>query len=141
MFGKLSQKKSVAKKNVNLQMQSYNYSPFSRFHHGHVEEEPKEQCASTTVVSTTQTTEQPVVVTKTYLGNCHWIISFFAWFIALTIFMWFVYYSLKPCWAEDDDCDEHVKVDTKKILLAALVTAIVIILIVWLIYICVNRAC
>lgn len=62
--------------------------------------------------------------------------QFLLWFIILTILFWLVYYSLHPGFVMVPGTNT---VDTARVLLAAVITAIVIILIVWLIWALVSR--
>lgn len=58
-----------------------------------------------------------------------WLGAALLWFIVFTVLFWLVYYSLKPSYVLEDDG----QVDTAKVLLAAVITAILLLIIVWLI--------
>jgi len=59
-----------------------------------------------------------------------WLGYFVLFFIAFTLLFWIIYYSLKPPFVLQSDSNQ---VDTAKVLLAAVVTAFILIGIVWLI--------
>lgn len=63
-------------------------------------------------------------------GVWHGVGAFFLWFIIIAIVFWLIYFSIKPSWALRPNTGE---IDTGKILLAAIITSLVIVVIVWLI--------
>ena len=131
-------------------MQSFNRQRYGdlRFDEGNVYTQEncsvpvtKVETCPTPVITTTTPVVTSTVIASDGFKNCGWIGTFFFWFIILTIIFWLIFYSVRPCWAEDEECEKKRRVDTKKILLAAFVTSIVIILIIWLIWICMcNRS-
>lgn len=59
-----------------------------------------------------------------------WLGYFVLWFIVFTVLFWLIYYSLKPPFVLQSDSSQ---VDTAKVLLAAVISAFILIIIVWLI--------
>lgn len=72
----------------------------------------------------------PCAGTKSVSSSWEWFGLFVLWFIALTVLFWLVYYSLKPPIVLQSDGNQ---VDTAKVLLAAVISAFVLIVIIWLI--------
>jgi len=58
-----------------------------------------------------------------------WLGAVILWWIIFTVLFWLVYFSLKPNFV----LDASNQVDTSKVLLAAVVTSIVLVVIVWII--------
>jgi hypothetical protein len=63
-----------------------------------------------------------------------WLAVIIIWFVILTVLFWIIFYSLRPEWVLNSDGS----VNTGKVLLAAVITAIVIIIIIWLIKACID---
>lgn len=63
-------------------------------------------------------------------SSWEWFGLFVLWFIALTVLFWLIYYSLKPPIVLQSDGNQ---IDTAKVLLAAVISAFVLIVIIWLI--------
>jgi hypothetical protein len=72
----------------------------------------------------------PCCNTKSVTSSWEWFGLFVLWFIALTVLFWLIYYSLKPPFVLQSDGNQ---VDTAKVLLAAVISAFVLIVIIWLI--------
>ena len=72
----------------------------------------------------------PCAGTKSVSSSWEWFGLFVLWFIALTVLFWLVYYSLKPPFVLQSDGNQ---VDTAKVLLSAVISAFVLIVIIWLI--------
>lgn len=72
----------------------------------------------------------PCAGTKSVSSSWEWFGLFVLWFIALTVLFWLIYYSLKPPFVLQSDGNQ---VDTAKVLLAAVISAFVLIVIIWLI--------
>lgn len=62
-----------------------------------------------------------------------WLGILILWFIIFTVLFWLIFYSLKPNWAINPDGT----INTGKILLAAIVASIILVIIIWLIYSCI----
>lgn len=59
-----------------------------------------------------------------------WLGSLIIWFIIFTVLFWLVYFSLKPSFVLQEGCSE---VNTSKVLFAAVLSALVIVVVVWLV--------
>lgn len=69
----------------------------------------------------------------TNVANWGWFGGLVLWFIVFSVLFWLIYYSLKPAFVLKRDSTE---VDTAKVLLAAVVSALVLVIIVWLVRAC-----
>ncbi len=65
-----------------------------------------------------------------------WFGALVLWFIVFTILFWLIYYSLKPSFVLQTDSNQ---VDTSKVLLYSLISALILVLLIWLIKLAVNR--
>lgn len=81
----------------------------------------------------------PVVVEKVEVKPVGYRISegwasLVLWFIIVAVIAWFVLYSLRPTWVQQRGADglPTGQVDAGRVLLAAIVIALIIVLIVWL---------
>ena len=72
----------------------------------------------------------PCAGTKSVSSSWEWFGLFVLWFIALTVLFWLIFYSLKPPFVLQSDGNQ---VDTAKVLLSAVISAFVLIVIIWLI--------
>jgi len=72
----------------------------------------------------------PCAGTKSVSSSWEWFGLFVLWFIALTVLFWLIYYSLKPPIVLQSDGNQ---IDTTKVLLAAVISAFILIVIIWLI--------
>jgi len=63
-----------------------------------------------------------------------WLGILILWFIIFTVLFWLIFFSLKPDWALNQDGT----VNTGKVLLAAIVAAILLVIIIWLIKSCIE---
>ncbi len=63
-----------------------------------------------------------------------WLGMLLLWFIIFTVLFWLIFYSLKPSWALNSDGT----VNTGKVLLAAIVSSIVLVIVIWLIKSCID---
>jgi len=72
----------------------------------------------------------PCANTTSVNSSWEWFGLFVLWFIALTVLFWLIYYSLKPPFVLQSDGNQ---IDTAKVLLAAVISAFVLIVIIWLI--------
>lgn len=59
-----------------------------------------------------------------------WLGGLILWFIIFTILFWLIYYSLKPDFVMQDNSPQ---VDTSKVLLAAVITSLILVAVIWLI--------
>lgn len=101
---------------------------------------PPPVCTTTTcqtVPVTTCTTTVPTAGCGTglYGGGYRWAGMLLLWFIVFVVLFWLIFYSLKPGFISRKDNDE---IDTGKVLLAAILAALILIIIIWLI-VCVCR--
>jgi hypothetical protein len=65
-----------------------------------------------------------------------WLGALVLWFIIFTVLFWLIYYSLKPSFVLQTDSNQ---VDTAKVLLAAVISAIILVIIIWLIKAALTR--
>lgn len=65
-----------------------------------------------------------------------WLGALILWFIIFTVLFWLIYYSLKPSFVLQNDSNQ---VDTAKVLLAAVISALILVIIIWLIKAAVTR--
>ncbi len=79
-----------------------------------------------------------LVVTETvrveddgHMNQNHWggFGVYLLWFIVIAVLIWLILYSLRPQWVLVDD--EPTRVDSGRLLLAALVIAFIIVVIIW----------
>jgi hypothetical protein len=66
-----------------------------------------------------------------------WLGMLLLWFIIFTVIFWLIYYSLNPSWVQNADGT----INTAKVLLAAIVSAIILVIIIWLIKACIAYSC
>lgn len=65
-----------------------------------------------------------------------WLGALILWFIIFTVLFWLIFYSLKPSFVLQSDSNQ---VDTAKVLLAAVIAALILVIIIWLIKAAVSR--
>ena len=65
-----------------------------------------------------------------------WLGALLLWFIVFIVLFWLIYYSLKPSFVLQTGSNQ---VDTAKVLLAAVISALILIIIIWLIKVAVTR--
>jgi len=65
-----------------------------------------------------------------------WLGALILWFIIFTVLFWLIYYSLKPAFVLQTNSNQ---VDTAKVLLAAVISALILVIIIWLIKAAVSR--
>ena len=65
-----------------------------------------------------------------------WLGMLLLWFIIFTVLFWLIFYSLKPSWALNADNT----LNTGKILLAAIISAILLVIVIWLIKSCIDAS-
>ena len=65
-----------------------------------------------------------------------WLGALVLWFIIFLVLFWLIFYSLKPSFVLQSGTNQ---VDTAKVLLAAVIAALILIIIVWLIRAAVTR--
>src|SRR5436853_437542 len=65
-----------------------------------------------------------------------WLGALILWFIIFTVLFWLIFYSLKPPFVLQSDSNQ---VDTAKVLLAAVIAALILVIIIWLIKVAVGR--
>jgi len=63
-----------------------------------------------------------------------WLGALILWFIIFVVLFWLIFYSVRPSWAINLDGS----VNTSKLLLSAIVAAIILIIIIWLIKACID---
>lgn len=67
-----------------------------------------------------------------HMSNKHWHSGFgvyLLWFIVIAVLIWLILYSLRPTWVVVDD--DPAKVDSGRLLLAALIISFIIVIIIW----------
>lgn len=62
-----------------------------------------------------------------------WLGMLLLWFIIFTVLFWLIFYSLQPSWVLNADGT----INTGKVLLSAIVSAIILVIIIWLIKSCI----
>lgn len=72
---------------------------------------------------------------KPYFWNWNWISTLLLWIIVFTVLFWLIYYSLKLPFVLQTDSNQ---VDTAKVLFAAFISAIILVVIIWLIKLGLN---
>lgn len=65
-----------------------------------------------------------------------WFGALVLWFIVFTILFWLIFYSLKPSFVLQTDSNQ---VDTSKVLLFSVLSALILVIIMWLIKLAINR--
>lgn len=75
----------------------------------------------------------PCKTTSTF--DMGWLGMLLLWFIIFTVLFWLIFYSLQPSWVLNADGT----VNTGKVLLAAIVSAIILVIIIWLIKSCISH--
>lgn len=58
------------------------------------------------------------------------------WFIIFIVLFWLIFYSLKPSWVLQNGTNQ---VDTAKVLLSAVIAALILIVIIWLIKLAIDK--
>ncbi len=68
-----------------------------------------------------------------HMNQSHWHNGGFGvyllWFIVIAVLIWLILYSLRPTWVVLED--DTTKVDSGRLLLAALIIAFIIVIIIW----------
>ena len=65
-----------------------------------------------------------------------WLGALILWFIIFTVLFWLIFYSLKPNFVLQTN---STTVDTSKVLLSAIISALILVIIIWLIKTAVSR--
>jgi hypothetical protein len=65
-----------------------------------------------------------------------WLGALVLWFIIFTVIFWLIFYSLKPSFVLQSGSNQ---VDTAKVLLAAVIAALILVVIIWLIKAAIGR--
>ena len=65
-----------------------------------------------------------------------WLGTLILWFIVFTVLFWLIYYSLKPAFVLQPDTNEP---DTAKVLLSAVISALILVVLIWLIRFALTR--
>lgn len=65
-----------------------------------------------------------------------WLGALILWFIVFTVLFWLIYYSLKPSFVLQSGTNQ---VDTAKVLLAAVISSLILVIVIWLIKVAVTR--
>jgi hypothetical protein len=65
-----------------------------------------------------------------------WVGALILWFIIFTVLFWLIFYSLKPSFVLQNDSNQ---IDTSKVLLSALIAALILVIIIWLIKLAVGK--
>jgi len=65
-----------------------------------------------------------------------WLGALILWFIIFTVLFWLIFFSLKPAFVLQNDSNQ---VDTAKVLLAAVIAALILVIIVWLVKVAIAR--
>lgn len=66
--------------------------------------------------------------------NLSWLATLILWFIILLVLFYLIFFSLKPQWVLNPDDT----VNTAKVLLGAVIAALILLIIIWLIKSCVE---
>lgn len=66
-----------------------------------------------------------------------WLGTLILWFIVFTVLFWLIYYSLKPAFVLQPDTNEP---DTAKVLLSAVISALILVVLIWLIRFALTRS-
>lgn len=77
----------------------------------------------------------PCAKTTGYDLGMNWLGVLLLWFIIFTVLFWLIYYSLQPSFVKNSDGS----INTGKVLLAAIVSAIILVIIIWLIKSCIAH--
>lgn len=70
-------------------------------------------------------------------GTWGWLAALVLWFIVFTVIFWLIFYSLHPSFVLQNGSDQ---VDTAKVLLAAVIASLILLVIIWLIKVFITRA-
>lgn len=74
---------------------------------------------------------------RTYPGyTWTWLGALLLWFVIFIVVFWLIYYSLKPTFVLQNDNNQ---VDTAKVLLASVISALVLVIIIWLIRLAIGK--
>ena len=65
-----------------------------------------------------------------------WLGALVLWFIIFLVLFWLIFYSLKPSFVLHNETNQ---IDTAKVLLAAVIASLILIVIIWLIRAAVNK--
>lgn len=63
-----------------------------------------------------------------------WLGMLLLWFIIFTVLFWLIYYSLNPSFVQNENGTQN----TSSVLLVSLLSALVLVFVIWLIYACIN---
>ena len=81
--------------------------------------------------------------TMSSMSCCHhpnstwgWLGALVLWFIIFLVLFWLIFYSLKPSFVLHNETNQ---IDTAKVLLAAVIASLILIVIIWLIRAAVNK--
>lgn len=114
------------------QVQQYTINPQQNMSEIQREPCPKDPCATVE--------KDPCAKTKSldygWGYGWGWLGVLILWFIIFTVLFWLIYYSLKPSFVLQSNSDQ---VDTGKVLLAAVISALILVVVIWLIKIAIRR--
>lgn len=65
-----------------------------------------------------------------------WLGALVLWFVVFLVLFWLIYFSVKPSFVMQTDSNQ---VDTAKVLLAAVITSLIVVIIIWLIKAAISR--
>lgn len=65
-----------------------------------------------------------------------WLGSLIIWFIVFLVLFWLIFFSLKPSFVMQSNGSD---VDTSKVLLAAVISSLIIVIIIWLIKVAISK--
>lgn len=77
-----------------------------------------------------------VVVVEKQNYSWTWVGALLLQFVIFTVVFWLIYYSFKPSFVLRNDSNQ---VDTAKVLLASVVSALLVVIIIWLIRLAIRR--
>ena len=80
--------------------------------------------------------KEPVCEEPCQTYNFGWLGTLLLWFIIFTVLFWLIFYSLRPSWALNADGS----VNTGKVLLAAIISSVILVIVIWLIKSCIDRS-
>lgn len=122
--------------------QQQSYSPFAPEYNSHQYSPdiacnlPKKDCVVKVPCKTPCKTpcKKPCADPCDTFSNWGWLGALIMWFIIFTVLFWLIFYSLKPSFVLTNGA-----VDTGKVLLSAVIAALILVVIVWLIKAAISR--
>lgn len=91
---------------------------------------PQETVIITDTINVNTGSRQKSLYSWTWLG------AILLWFVIFTVLFWLIYYSLKPAFVLQNDSNQ---IDTAKVLLASVISALILVIIIWLIRMAIGK--